>query len=448
MRYELIHNETSDRLILIFAGWSTDPAFYLNIEKEGYDVMVVWDYSDLSFPDNILDKYSTVCLFAWSLGVYAASVSLPWEKISMAIAVNGTETPVDDSRGIPVQIFSNTIERLDTRNLLKFRKRMTDSYFNELINLFSSESPDSLKQELINILHTSGCQVNHRNWDRVIISSRDAIFPPSNMEKAWRSSPFEPEIVSIDAPHYIPLKSLVDGVIPFRERVGERFKKAMATYDSTASVQLRVARNLSELLPNDSATDNLLEIGPGSGILCKELSKRFNIRTMDFIDLFMTPEYGVAKKEQHFSGDAEDWLEENANLYENKYDMIVSASAFQWFVNPQRCFLNCKRLLKPDGLLVFATYLPGTLKEMRSINPHTLVYRSQEQIYNMLTPLFKKIEMTSEEYRLDFKSSKETLIHLINTGVGGSSGGNSTVHEIFSKTSTSLTYRPLYVIAR
>lgn len=105
MKCELIHSCGSDRLILIFAGWSTSADFYKDVAVDGYDVMVASDYSDMDFPKDMLRGYSIVCLFAWSLGVFAASRSLPFERIALAVAVNGTERPVDDSYGIPERIF-------------------------------------------------------------------------------------------------------------------------------------------------------------------------------------------------------------------------------------------------------------------------------------------------------------------------------------------------------
>ncbi|MDE6792741.1 MAG: DUF452 family protein, partial [Muribaculaceae bacterium] len=71
MKLEFINRENNGRLILIFAGWSTDASFYSHIRLSGWDTLVAWDYSDFNFPEKILDGYHTIALFAWSLGVYA-----------------------------------------------------------------------------------------------------------------------------------------------------------------------------------------------------------------------------------------------------------------------------------------------------------------------------------------------------------------------------------------
>ena len=93
MKCELIHSCGSDRLILIFAGWSTSADFYKDVAVDGYDVMVASDYSDMDFPKDMLRGYSIVCLFAWSLGVFAASRSLPFERIARPWPSMGRNAP-------------------------------------------------------------------------------------------------------------------------------------------------------------------------------------------------------------------------------------------------------------------------------------------------------------------------------------------------------------------
>lgn len=448
MKYKLTQNENSDRLILIFAGWSTDADFYAEVRMGGYDVMVVWDYSDLDFPEHLLKGYTTVCLFAWSLGVFAASVSLPWHRISMAVAVNGTPFPTDDLKGIPENIFLATLERLDERNLLKFRKRMGGKRFGGIAERFKDNNVEALKEELRNIHEEAGKPVPQGVWDRVIISSEDMVFPPRNMMKAWEGYPLGPEIMTADAPHFIDLNEVVCGAVPCRNKVGQRFRKAVPTYDSSASAQRRAAESLVEAIPSASSAGRVLEIGPGSGLLTQMLGRRFQIGSMDFIDLFETHDFGVAEHENHFSGDAEDWLEERADGNPESYDLIVSASAMQWFVNPERLFRNCRRLLKPGGMMACSTYLPGTLRELHPVNPFGLVYRSRERLTFILQQLFNEVNMREEEFRLDFGSAKEALRHLVMTGVGGSSSKGVPLHEMLKYFPKSLTYLPLYIVAR
>ena len=125
MRQVFTHkNPRNRRLLLVFTGWSSDERFFAGFAPEGWDVMVCSDYETLDFDSRLIDGYSTVYLFAWSLGVAAVAASLPEGKIAAAVAVNGTLWPADDMRGIPESIFKATEANLDERNLRKFRRRI------------------------------------------------------------------------------------------------------------------------------------------------------------------------------------------------------------------------------------------------------------------------------------------------------------------------------------
>ena len=111
----LCRDDNNTRLILIYAGWSAGPSIAADVRMEGWDVAVVHDFTDLCLDVSFLQGYYTVYLFAWSLGVYAASVTLPPDRVTAAFAINGTLSPVDDSHGIPAAVFRATGHRRRTR---------------------------------------------------------------------------------------------------------------------------------------------------------------------------------------------------------------------------------------------------------------------------------------------------------------------------------------------
>ena len=117
--------------MLIFSGWSTEPGFYSDLHAEGWDIMLVYDYSQHGLEIAGLDRYRTVFLLAWSLGVAAAerAVGDGWldpDRISGAIAINGTPYPADDALGIPTAIYDGTEASLSLKNLKRFRRRMAE----------------------------------------------------------------------------------------------------------------------------------------------------------------------------------------------------------------------------------------------------------------------------------------------------------------------------------
>ncbi|MDE6336835.1 MAG: DUF452 family protein, partial [Muribaculaceae bacterium] len=266
MKSEFLHKDNTGRLIIIFAGWSTAPDFYRHISLPGWDLLIVYDYSDLDFDKSVMDGYHTVALFAWSLGVFVASKVVPADRIALAVAINGTESPVDDKFGIPVNIFNGTAQTLNTRNLAKFRRRMFGTSSADRASVLA-ETPmalsgismalaeakdniDHLRSQLefiasiaksnsedsdININSSQYSAKNSPkgiiNWNRVYISENDLIFPPKSQRRAWELHPSHPEIVALDEPHYVDLNRIIKSALPAKENVGKLFHKALSTYD-------------------------------------------------------------------------------------------------------------------------------------------------------------------------------------------------------------------------
>ena len=94
MRYKFISRENNNRLILIYAGWGMDWRVFRHMRRHGYDIIIVWDYRQLTFDWSVVASYDEICLVAWSMGVFAASVTIHeiLPRITKSIAVGGTPT--------------------------------------------------------------------------------------------------------------------------------------------------------------------------------------------------------------------------------------------------------------------------------------------------------------------------------------------------------------------
>jgi len=53
-------------------------------------------------------------------------------------------------------------------------------------------------------------------------------------------------------------------------------------------------------------------------------------------------------------------------LADGVVDLIISNAMFQWCNDLERTFGECRRVLRPGGLLLFTTFGPDTLKELRA----------------------------------------------------------------------------------
>lgn len=453
MKLEFVHKEGSDRLILIFAGWSTDASFYSDVVIPGWDTLVAYGYSDLDFDPEVLSPYPTVALFAWSMGVFAAARTLPFERLALAVAVNGTEHPADDLFGIPADVFRGTLRSLSPRNLLKFRKRMAGDSFASMKDRFAEADIESLRGELDFILsrQQSPAEAAKSRWDRVYIGSADLIFPPQSQRRAWELHPSRPEIVEADAPHLIPLPAIVKGALPACGKVGRRFLKALPTYDRQAAAQRAIASALAaDIMRKAEAGElrNVVEIGPGSGLLTRAFAAAARPERMDFVELYPLPPFGVAPEENYVTADAETWIEEEAGRNPGSRDAVISASAMQWFADPRRFIDAAFRLLRPGGILACSTFLPGNLGELAGVNPFGLIYRSRRRIEEMIAPLFPSFSLREGEIPVEFGSAREAIIHLKHTGVGGASASELSMGEILRRVPARLTYRPLFITAR
>lgn len=444
--------QDSTRLILIFAGWSAGPEIVQDIDTPGWDVAVVHDFTQLDLDTGFLNEYYTVYLFAWSLGVYAASLVLPSHKITAAIAINGTLTPVHDTKGIPCSIYSGTAENLNPRNLLKFRLRMMKN--RDEWNLFKEMFPpvedergiNSLQRQLYNIFESqkSGRMQNDLNWVRSYISDSDRIFPPDNMKNAW-SDMIDTEIISIEGGHFIEIDKIVKSVVPDTIKVARKFSKASKTYNTQAIAQYSIAIKLASLLNEHKDLDckRLLEIGCGTGLFTREYARFISPQEATFVDIAEVRTFEIFEKEYYFSEDAEQWI----TRQNDKWDYIVSASCIQWFSNIPRFIEECHKHLNAGGMLVISTFLNGNLKELDEQRPSPLLYPTESELYQWLKPWFGEIIIETDEIEVEFKSHRDMLMHLKHTGVGGSA--ENAIKKPASLTEVKkLTYKPVYIICR
>lgn len=453
MRIELLHrNPSNSRLILIFAGWSTAAPLYSHIERRGWDTAVVTDYTDLNFDSELIARYDTIYVYAWSMGVWAASQVLSPDLVTMAFAINGTEYPADDQKGIPADIFKSTADRLDERNLLKFRRRIVGTSDAELIGRISegARNADALKTELYAILSQSQRPDSDRRlrWRRAYIGKADRIFPPANQESAWSGT--DTEIFRLDAPHYIDLKNIVDSTIPDMDKVGRRFAESLDTYDSSAGAQANLAVRLAAVIESmhRPAGQRLLEIGQGSGMLTRRYAAVVQPASIDYIDLYPTAHLGLAPEENYYVGDAELLID----TLPGRYDMIVSGSTIQWFRNLRRFLRIAATKLNADGCLVCSTFLPGTLDVLDEFRPSPMLYLPAEEIRQLASQFFGDVHTEEETITLTFATPKEALLHLRQTGVGGAFGRFGSLRQLIESLErqgrpVKLRFQALYLVA-
>ena len=151
------------------------------------------------------------------------------------------------------------------------------------------------------------------------------------------------------------------------------FNRAAPSYDSAAVLQHEVcARMLERLDYIKLQPARLLDVGSGTGWGTRQLAQRYPDAQMIALDIAIA----MLQTAQARSG----WWQklfgasnqkqvcadvEALPLAANSVELIWSNLALQWCNDLPATFVELHRVLKVDGLLMFSTFGPDTLKELR-----------------------------------------------------------------------------------
>lgn len=412
------------RLILFFAGWGMDAGMFAGISRPGYDVVVVYDYTDPDFDMAAVEGYEEIVVVAWSMGVYYADRFIRGYRpsgpvLTKCIAVNGTLSPIDDNLGIPPHIYELTSALPDENAVGKFCRRICGgaSAMAALMPQAPSRSVRELRDELIAIrrmVESNPLPASDTSlWDEILISERDLIFPPANMLRAWENAAGRVTVLP-GAPHIIDFGDAFERLFVDKPLVGKRFGAAMPTYDSDAEVQRKVALRLGDIIADHQTRKSdidILEIGPGSGILTRIYEPMFERCRISFVDL-APGQYPCSNGNSHrsFACDAETML---ARAADESFDAIISSSSIQWFNSPRRFIANVVRTLRSGGNAYLSFFAKGTLESIADFA--TLRYPSVDKEF--LEASGCSFDIGEETLTISFDSPREALRHLKRTGV-------------------------------
>ena len=170
--------------------------------------------------------------------------------------------------------------------------------------------------------------------------------------------------------------------------VRRSFERAAHSYDAAAVLQHEVCRRMDErldLIKHQPAI--VLDAGSGTGNALAALRMRYPKARVIAFDLALGMlQQGCARASQPWW---KSFLKQTLNevcgdiehlpLATGSVDLIWSNLALQWVNDPDRAFGEFYRVLAPGGLLMFSTFGPDTLKELRTafaqVDRHTHVSR-------------------------------------------------------------------------
>ncbi len=197
-----------------------------------------------------------------------------------------------------------------------------------------------------------------------------------------------------------------------KARIKRSFAAASDTYDAVAELQRTVGRELLQAIDTTHLTGTLLDLGCGTGFLTGELLARSRYESMIALDIAL-PMLQAAQGKlvdqpniNYICADAE-----HLPLGGQRIDAVLSNLALQWCRNLDAVFTDIKRVLKPEGQLVFSTFGPQTLHELKSAwatvdhYSHVNEFYSEAQLKHFLLQAgFKNSQVKSTVYISRYES--------------------------------------------
>lgn len=167
-----------------------------------------------------------------------------------------------------------------------------------------------------------------------------------------------------------------------KREVARAFGRAAASYDAHAALQQEVTARLDERLEiMRIAPRRVVDAGCGTGRALRRLGARYPGAELIGLDLALPMLQAAREKSPPASGlgglfrrlvaratPAAQFVcadIERLPLKNSSVDLVWSSLALQWANDPEATFRELHRAIAPDGLLLFSTFGPDTLKELR-----------------------------------------------------------------------------------
>ena len=211
-----------------------------------------------------------------------------------------------------------------------------------------------------------------------------------------------------------------------KRQVRAAFERAALSYDAAAVLQREVSERMQErLLLIRHQPQRVLDLGSGTGFGARSLRTRYE--SANIIECDLAPAMLVQARRMANDGHWLAWLRRRAGSYvcadmealplaANSVDMIWSNLALQWCNQPDQAFAEMLRVLKPGGLLMFSTFGPDTLKELRHIFAGVDEYTHVNRFIDMhdlgdalIHTGFETPVMDMEFLQLTYSSMREAL---------------------------------------
>lgn len=195
MKQIFLNGRRGSALKLFFSGYGQDPEPFMPLCGQT-SVAMVYDYEDMNFNEDEYADFEQIELISWSIGVMASSYALRNSrlllKLAKRIAVNGTPDGIafaPSAAGLPDKLWYQTYMNMDEQGKELFIRNMLGAKADYYLKHLPKRTAASCKNELLALyeFRKSHSESFDFHFDEAYIGTRDKIFPPLILRKAFNN---------------------------------------------------------------------------------------------------------------------------------------------------------------------------------------------------------------------------------------------------------------------
>lgn len=211
-----------------------------------------------------------------------------------------------------------------------------------------------------------------------------------------------------------------------RGQVRRAFGRAAARYVENAVLQREVGERLRERLDGypEWSPRRILDVGCGPGVALAPLAQRFPDAEIVALDLAL-PMLQLAAIEAPASALFVCADAQALPLADASIDLVHSSLCVQWCDDPGLALAEFARVLRPGGVLLFSTFGPDTLKELRAafaavdVAPHVSRFIDMHDIGDgLLATGFRDPVLERDDFTLTYADARTLMRELHAIGAG------------------------------